>query len=58
MPFVLNERREPRLLLVSLSDGIGGMRRGAERLQLPVPIYIAAEPEAAARRSVRAAWPG
>ena len=42
VPPVLDERREPRLLLVSLFDGIGGIRRAAERLQLPVPIYVSA----------------
>ena len=36
LPSLPGEKAGPRLFMVILSDGIGGMRRAAERLSLPV----------------------
>ena len=58
LPQPLDYLRSPVLLIVSLFDGIGGIRRAAERLRLSVPLYLSAEMCAKARRVVRACWPG
>ena len=58
LPHVKDDLRYPVIFLISLFDGIGGIRRAAERLRLSVPLYLTAECCPHARRVVRAAWPG
>ena len=58
LPSLPGEKAGPRLFMVSLFDGIGGLRRAAERLSLPVPLCATAEMSAQARRVVTTAWPG
>lgn len=58
LPQPLEFLRSPVLLIVSLFDGIGGIRRAADRLRLSVPLYLSAEMCPKARRVVRACWPG
>ena len=46
----------PRVLLLSLFDGIGGARRALERLRLMVCLYLSVELDRGAMRVVREAW--
>ena len=48
----------PRIMVLSLFDGIGGLRRSLERLQLSVILSVSVECDTRAQRVVRAAWPG
>ena len=57
-PRARDDLRYQVLFIISLFDGIGGLRRAAERLRLPVPLYLSAEVCPNARRVVRASWPG
>ena len=47
-----------RMMLISVFDGIGGLRRSLQRLQLQVILTVCIEVEAPLRRTVRAAFPG
>ena len=51
-------RSGARVLVISLFDGIGGLRRSLERLEVRAPIYFAIEWETAVKRAVRVRWPG
>ena len=46
----------PRVLLLSLFDGIGGARRALERLRLSVCLYLSVELDPGAMHVVREAW--
>ena len=45
-------------MVLSLFDGIGGLRGSLERLQLSVILSVSVECDTRAQRVVRAAWPG
>ena len=47
----------PRILLLSLFDGIGGARRALERLRVMVCLHLSVELDSKAMRVVREAWP-
>ena len=47
----------PRILLLSLFDGIGGARRALERIRVMVCLYVSVELDSKAMRVVREAWP-
>ena len=48
----------PLIMVLSLFDGIGGLRRSLEQLQLSVILSVSVEWDTRAQRVVRAAWPG
>ena len=51
-------RSSAAIIVFSLFDGIGGLRRSLQRLHLRVLAYFSVECETAVRRCLRQAWPG
>ena len=47
-----------KVVLISVFDGIGGLRRSLQRLQVQVVLMVCVELEASLRRCVRASCPG
>ena len=47
-----------KIVLISVFDGIGGLRRSLQRLQVQVVLMVCVELEASLRRCVRASFPG
>ena len=45
-------------VVISVFDGIGGLRRSLERLHAQVLVYLSIENETCIKRVVRTAWPG